>query len=231
MEHNDRQDGKIILRFDKMNRINHIDLINKGFFLLVTLMCVNPQTSADEALGSTIDCSEVAINYIDRADMTPSERLEEMDKAFYESVNRFELCNLSNQASSSSESASSAQGTSAGGDSGLDGTESSESNIESVASPLMTGTETESTVRLSDFPEDSDMPENIPENAGDEAIAIYRGSGANGALPEDIPDANNDDVVAAQIRLAAEIEKDPVKKERLWNEYRKYKGLPVKGTE
>ena len=137
-----------------MNRVNHIDLINKGFFLLVTLMCVNSQSSADEALGSTIDCSEVAIDYVDRPDMTHSERLEEMDKAFYESVNRFELCNLSNQASSSSKSASSAQGTSAGGDAGLDGTESGESGFESVASPLITGTETESTIPLSDFPED-----------------------------------------------------------------------------
>ena len=210
-----------------MNRINHIDLINKGFFLLVTLMCVNSQSSADEALGSTIDCSEVAIDYVDRPDMTHSERLEEMDKAFYESVNRFELCNLSNQASSSSDSASSAQGTSAGRDAGMDGTESGESGFESVASPLITGTETESTMPLSDFPEDSGMP----EDTGDEAVAIYRGSGGSGALPEDIPDANNDDVVAAQIRLAAEIEKDPVKKERLWNEYRKYKGLPVKDNE
>jgi hypothetical protein len=34
-------------------------------------------------------------------------------------------------------------------------------------------------------------------------------------------------VIAAQIRLAAEIEKDPIKKEKLWNEYRKYKGLPA----
>ena len=208
-----------------MNRINHIDLINKGFFLLVTLMCVYSQSSADEALGSTIDCSEVAIDYVDRPDMTHSERLEEMDKAFYESVNRFELCNLSNQASSSSESAS------AGSDAGLDATESGESGFESVASPLITGTETESTIPLSDFPEDPGIPENIPENTGDEAVAIYRGSGGNGALPEDIPDTNNDDVVAAQIRLAAEIEKDPVKKERLWNEYRKYKGLPVKDNE
>jgi len=204
-----------------MNRINHIDLINKGFFLLVTLMCVNSQSSADEALGSTIDCSEVTIDYVDRPDMTYSERLEEMDMAFYESVNRFELCNLSNQASSSSEAAR------AGSDAGLDGTERGESGFESVASPLITGTETESTIPLSDFPEDSGMP----ENTGDEAVAVYRGSGGNGALPEDIPDANNDDVVAAQIRLAAEIEKDPVKKERLWNEYRKYKGLPVKDNE
>ena len=206
-----------------MNRINHIDLINKGFFLLVTLMCINSQTSADEALGSTIDCSEVAINYIDRPDMTPNERLEEMDKAFYESVNRFELCNLSNQSSSSSGPAS------AGSEAGLDGTESSESGFESVASPLMTGTETESSLPPSGSPEDSGMPENAPEYASEEAVSIY--AGGSGAAPEDIPVANNDDAVAAQIRIAAELEKDPIKKQKLWNEYRKYKGLPVKGNE
>jgi len=208
-----------------MNRINHIDLINKGFFLLVTLMCINSQTSADEALGSTIDCSEVAINYIDRPDLTSNERLEEMDKAFYESVNRFELCNLSNQSSSSSGSAS------AGSEAGLDGTESSESGFESVASPLMTGTETESSLPPSGSPEDSGMLENAPEYASEEAVAIYAGGGGSGAAPEDIPVANNDDAVAAQIRIAAELEKDPIKKQKLWNEYRKYKGLPVKGNE
>ncbi len=194
-------------------------------------MCVNSKAYADEALGSVIDCTEMEINYIDRPDMTHSERLEAMDRAFYESVNRFELCNLSNQSSSLSESESSAnQGSSAGAETATGGaeSESSESGFESVASPLITGTETESNIPVSDFPEDSSMPENAPDNAGDEAVVIYGSSAANGALPEDIPDANNDDVVAAQIRLAAEIEKDPVKKEKLWNEYRKYKGLPVK---
>ncbi len=49
-----------------------------------------------------------------------------------------------------------------------------------------------------------------------------------GATPGDIPSANNDDVVAAQIRQAAEAEQDPQKRARLWNEYRRYKGLPEK---
>jgi hypothetical protein len=211
-----------------MDRINYIYLINKGFFILVALMGVNSLTSADEALGSAIDCSDVAINYIDRPDVTHSERLEAMNKAFYESVNRFELCNLSNQSSSSSESASEAkQGSSTGSEAGMSGTESSEADLESEASPLITGTETESTLPPSDFPKDPGMP----ENAEDDAVAIYVGSGGNGALPEDIPAANNDDAIAAQIRLAAELEKDPVKKEKLWNEYRKYKGFPLKDNE
>ena len=50
-------------------------------------------------------------------------------------------------------------------------------------------------------------------------------STANGKLPDDIPSADNDSALAAQIRRAAENETDPIKREQLWNEYRKYKGL------
>lgn len=45
--------------------------------------------------------------------------------------------------------------------------------------------------------------------------------------PEDIPDGQDDDVVARQLREAAMREPDPAVRERLWNEYRKYKGLEV----
>ncbi len=41
--------------------------------------------------------------------------------------------------------------------------------------------------------------------------------------PEDIPDGSDDDVVARQIREAAEKEKDPKLREKLWEEYRRYK--------
>lgn len=50
------------------------------------------------------------------------------------------------------------------------------------------------------------------------------GSGPNGNnRPADIPDGSDDDVVARQIREAAEQETDPVLREKLWEEYRKYK--------
>jgi hypothetical protein len=42
-------------------------------------------------------------------------------------------------------------------------------------------------------------------------------------LPEDIGDGSDDDVVARQIREAAMNEKDPVLREKLWEEYRNYK--------
>ena len=42
-------------------------------------------------------------------------------------------------------------------------------------------------------------------------------------VPADIPDGRDDDIVARQIREAAMKEKDPVLREKLWDEYRKYK--------
>ena len=42
-------------------------------------------------------------------------------------------------------------------------------------------------------------------------------------VPPDIPDARDDDVVARQLREAAESEQDPELRARLWEEYRKYK--------
>lgn len=50
---------------------------------------------------------------------------------------------------------------------------------------------------------------------------------SNGKAPDDIPPAENDDIIAQQFRQAAIEETDPVAKAKLWNEYRRYKNLPV----
>ena len=178
------------------------------------LISVISQAYSDEALGSKIDCSNVEINYVDKPEWTHSERLEAMDRAFFESVDRFELCNLSNKPGTSSGSASGTNQASSTG---------SKAGLESVASQEITGTESES----NSSPMNASVDSGLPENANNKSIKENGGSRKNGVKPKDIPSAANDDVIAAQIRLAAEIEKDPVKKEKLWNEYRKYKGLPV----
>jgi hypothetical protein len=54
------------------------------------------------------------------------------------------------------------------------------------------------------------------------------GGGAQGGsgsrdVPADIPDGRDDDIVARQLREAAMKEMDPELRERLWEEYRKYK--------
>ncbi len=43
------------------------------------------------------------------------------------------------------------------------------------------------------------------------------------APPADIPSGEDDDIVARQIREAAVKEADPILREKLWQEYRKYK--------
>ncbi|NNF42486.1 MAG: hypothetical protein HKN62_05470, partial [Phycisphaerales bacterium] len=48
--------------------------------------------------------------------------------------------------------------------------------------------------------------------------------GAGEPRPGDRPPADDDDIVARQLREAAERETDPVLREKLWREYDKYKG-------
>ncbi len=65
--------------------------------------------------------------------------------------------------------------------------------------------------------------------AGDDQVASAGGASDAGrqagksATPPDIPDGKDDDIVARQLREAAENEQDPALREKLWEEYRKYK--------
>ncbi|MEM7355078.1 MAG: hypothetical protein AAF657_29990, partial [Acidobacteriota bacterium] len=42
-------------------------------------------------------------------------------------------------------------------------------------------------------------------------------------IPPDIPSGNDDDIVARQLREAAMKEDDPKLRDKLWDEYRRYK--------
>jgi hypothetical protein len=50
------------------------------------------------------------------------------------------------------------------------------------------------------------------------------GGGADERVPDDVGDGSDDDIVARQLREAAMNEEDPELRERLWEEYRRYKG-------
>ncbi|MDD9810310.1 MAG: hypothetical protein OXU71_01120 [Gammaproteobacteria bacterium] len=60
------------------------------------------------------------------------------------------------------------------------------------------------------------------------------GAGTDGdddrQTPDDIPPSANDDIIAKQLREAAQEETDPVTRAKLWNEYRRYKGLSVQAV-
>lgn len=74
--------------------------------------------------------------------------------------------------------------------------------------------------------ETTEDTEGLPADAG--ATADNDGpsgptSTRQGGMPDDIGDGSDDDIVARQIREAASKEKDPVLRDKLWDEYRKYK--------
>lgn len=184
-------------------------------------------------------CYKSDIDYADNPELTQAERLESMNAALFDSINRFEECMLSTNAANSA--ASSSSGSAGSGASGAEagtitGDEASEtemesySGVDSAAASEMSGTEAEP-MDATELAAQLEQMEQMENQASDgETVALNPPPGS-GRAPEDIPPAANDDAVAAQIRLAAEVETDPDKKAKLWNEYRKYKGIPVKEDE
>lgn len=176
------------------------------------------------------------VDYADDPTLTREERIHLMDKAFYKSLDKFELCQSAKKRSETNGNGAAAARTSGANGSSGDSSDSS-SDTEgtsaggSTASSTMSGTEPpkeNSAAEGNIKTEESDA--NSASRSSDNENSMNRGniSAANGKLPEDIPPADNDSALAAQIRYAAENETDPVKKAQLWNEYRKYKGLPQK---
>ncbi|HFD11796.1 MAG TPA: hypothetical protein ENJ32_04935 [Crenotrichaceae bacterium] len=190
---------------------------NSGLFLTMAI-CVVPQIKAVESSDTAIDCSTAKINFVENPEWTYQERLEAMNKAFYESVERYALCQSSIQSSGGASSASANTSSQASGD-------GDQAGATSVASPSITGTEAKTRTQSASSESDDSV---LTDKSGKQPVASKQAVTPNGKTPEDIPGADNDDVIAAQIRLAAEIETDPDKKAKLWNEYRKYKGLPTR---
>lgn len=182
------------------------------FISLVTFLLLLPLTvlAAETEKTAEQQCGEAKILYRDDPALSRAERLVLMEKAFYDSINRFEACKLASQSS-----ASSASNSGGGGEYQGDGL----SENSATASQEMQGTEAE--LEIPPPMAEQDL-QNIQSGNIDSPA-----SANNGAVPEDIPAANNDDAIAAQIRLAAEAETDPEIRQKLWNEYRKYKGLDV----
>jgi len=191
-----------------------------GFLVLVFLL--QSSAVARNVLGEGIDCTEVSVHYKEDPNLTREERIQQMDEAFLESLNKFEICESIKK-----------QKKNSNGSGGLDGdgqnSAQNNSGAQSTASTTMSGTEkVESHSTVASQNSGSTGTEDVQtahQNTGADGGKLIS---SNGKTPEDIPLAENDDTLAAQIRYAAENETDPVKKKKLWNEYRKYKGLPPK---
>jgi len=209
--------------------------LKNTFFLLGLLLALanagsalaqtqdNGSRQENTSLSDSNDCTNISVDYQNDPNLTQQEKIELMDKALFHSLNKYESCQNSRSSAGGGGSSGGAQGGgAAGGGSGA-----------STASAEMSGTEP-SKSETSAVQQASSASSSEKTDA--EALAINEKTDANakttrvkgsGKTPDDIPPVDNDSVLEAQIRQAAMNERDPIIKEKLWNEYRKYKGLPV----
>ncbi len=165
------------------------------------------------------DCRPDAVHVdLEGTLLTRDEKIALLDKALHDSLARFEQCRREGAAGLSQQqgAAGGGGGNGAGGD-GAAGT-----SMESTAASDVRGTEAPVSGATRDGATTADAtrpaePSSVPSSAG--------------VVPSDIPHPNNDSVLEAQIRRAAMEETDPERKAMLWDEYRKYKGLPPAGHE
>ena len=188
---------------------------------------IQPPAYAQGNAEESIDCTDVSVDYSDDLTLSREERLRLMDEAFFQSLNKFEQCQSARKKAEAGSAAGGGEKGTEGGPGDTTGETGTASSGESVASSTMSGTETPGEPYPAGGVEGEKSGALQRSQDGDDAGKTNSGkmTRSNGKLPEDIPSAENDDVLAAQIRYAAEKETDPVKKKRLWNEYRKYKGL------
>ena len=165
--------------------------------------------------------------------LTRAERIARMDRAFYDSLARFDECQ---GAATGAGAAAGRNGGAAGADGDSAGVGDGAS-VESVAAEGIQGAEAPETPEATADSASSDSvaaggirgTEEAPEDGERTATDTDRPPAAgSGQAPDDIPAPDNDGVLEAQIRRAAMEETDPRIRAELWNEYRKYKGLPLK---
>jgi len=188
-------------------------LIFLPIFLLLNAGISWAANDTDSSIGQADDCTDISIDFQDAANLTSQERAELMDQVFITSLNKYERC----------QNARANNASSGGGGGANSPTNAGAGQVEaSTASSQMSGTQAPieaatSQAEAKQTPDSTDTPE---RNKGTRALG-------NGKIPDDIPPANNDSILEEQIRQAATNETDPIIQAKLWNEYRKYKGLPI----
>lgn len=189
------------------------------------------------------DCTEVSVDYMNDPTLTDAEKLALMDQALQRSLSKYDACQTSKSNADGGGGggvSGSGGGSGGGGEVGNNGNgtgDGSSGGGNSTASSDISGTEQPATPE-SDQGQGSSTgtsswtnPNNDPvEQTSESQQPAGQKSGTkplnNGKLPEDIPPADNDSILEAQIRQAAINEKDLEVQKKLWNEYRKYKDLP-----
>lgn len=147
--------------------------------------------------------------------MTGQERVETLDRELDDSMGVFDGVILSRRQEAIARTNETGAGQTVVGNGGVDG---SNGDSGSSAPPLLTaGTG-------AGDPNNNQTAGQLPNAQSDNRPGDYKNQGGgNPNIPADISDGTDDDIVARQLREAAMQEKDPALREKLWDEYRKYK--------
>lgn len=169
---------------------------------------------------------------------TDAEKIAMLDAELGSSLSEFDEKMLREQTEIAEKSRTSSSGEGdedgAGGDGqsaqagGAEGGQS-EGKAERNVSGSPDGGESEQERKAREQAESGDDADKGAENEGSDQVASAGGASESGQQtgrtppPPDIADGKDDDIVARQLREAAETEQDPELREKLWDEYRKYK--------
>ena len=215
--------------------------------LLTTGMGTSPVLGNTE-LSKTHDCTTIELEAVIDQNASREDNLERLSKQFFQSVNRIEHCDREPQTDSNHSTSSSAAEADAPAQTAASPGNASTSAAAAQATPSSSMVGTSLAEDLSNMapPSASNMAGTTPmldpadmgtaTNAESETAAVTARPQmqqaepdqrlTNGKIPDDVRDLGNDSVFGAQIRAAAMAETDPDTQKNLWNEYRKYKGLP-----
>ncbi|MCK5778788.1 MAG: hypothetical protein KAH11_08355 [Rhodospirillales bacterium] len=186
------------------------------------------QTVSDAGNGQSapgaVDCTDVSVNYQEDPNLTKAEQIALMDAALMSSLSKFDVCQSENGESQGQGSAGGGGGSSGSASGGGASVASSDmSGADSTPSDQQPGQSSSSWEPVASTDNGSPQEEGSGQGADVQSASV-----SNGKVPDDIPPGDNDSILEAQIRQAAMNEKDPAVAEKLWDEYRKYKGLPKK---
>jgi len=160
-------------------------------------------------LSDMLECSDIEIEAEINSELSRQENLERLYQQFDEAVNAVSHCDPT---ANGGGGGGSAGGGSAGGGSlsraaeGISGTEVKSSPLQEEAKEAQ-----------------ADSASNNGNSGASETKKNQQGS--NGKKPDKLNANDNDSIYAQQLKAAAEIEQDPVVKEQLLKEYRKFKSI------
>ncbi len=185
--------------------------------LIIAWLGVAGVAPGDESdLATSQDCAEIILQSPDDELLTREEKIALLEKALLRSVNKFDSCQST---------ASGANNGVAAGDAGdtIQGTQTTQEStpVGDIQGDIQEGLSASQASGEDQNNSTTTTTADADKTGSDEVMP------PNGKLPADIPPMENDDIIAKQFRQAAMDETDPATKAKLWNEYRRYKNLPV----